>query len=146
MKQRQGGFLIAKIHRTAGRVFARMLRAHGIQINPAHGRVLFVLWEEGPMTIYELAKRSGLVKSTLTSTLDRLEAQGQVVRVRSGEDRRKIMVELTPENRVMRQLYNQVSKEMTRLFYRGFSPPEISVFEANLQRILENLAENESHE
>ena len=37
MKRRQGGFLIAKIHRTAGRVFARMLRERGVQINPAGG-------------------------------------------------------------------------------------------------------------
>ncbi len=143
MKRRQGGFLIAKIHRTAGRVFARMLRERGIQINPAQGRILFVLWEEGPMAIHELAKRSGLVKSTLTSTLDRLEAQGQVVRVRSGEDRRRIMIELTPQNRAMHKLYDQVSKEMAALFYRGFGASEITAFEGSLERILLNLANSE---
>jgi len=47
MKPRQGGFLIAKIHQTAGRVFARMLRERGIQINPGQGRILFVLWKKG---------------------------------------------------------------------------------------------------
>ncbi len=143
MKRRQGGFFIAKIHRTAGRVFARMLRERGIEINPAQGRILFVLWEEGPMTIHELAKRAGLVKSTLTSTLDRLEAQGQVVRVRGDEDRRKIMIELTPKNQAMHKLYEQVSKEMVGLFYRGFTASEIAVFESNLERILSNLARSE---
>jgi len=146
MKRRRGGFLIAKIHQTAGRVFARMLRERGIEINPAQGRILFVLWDEGPMTIHELAKRSGLVKSTLTSTLDRLEAQGQVLRVRSGEDRRKIMIELTPKNRVMHKLYDRVSKEMVVLFYRGFAPSEITTFEASLDRILRNLAESEDRD
>ena len=146
MKPRQGGFLIAKIHQTAGRVFARMLRERGIQINPGQGRILFVLWEEGPMTIHELAKRSGLVKSTLTSTLDRLEAQGQVVRVRSGEDRRKILIELTPKNRAMHKLYGQVSKEMAGLFYRGLAPSEITTFEGALERILQNLAESEERD
>ena len=146
MKQRQGGFLIAKIHRTAGRVFARMLRERGIEINPAQGRILFVLWEEGPMTIHELAKRSGLVKSTLTSTLDRLEAQGHVVRVRSGGARRKIVIELTPKNHTMHQLYDQVSKEMAGLFYRGFAPSEVTTFERSLDRILKNLAESEERD
>jgi MarR family transcriptional regulator, organic hydroperoxide resistance regulator len=146
MKQRQGGFLIAKIHRTAGRVFARMLHERGLQINPAQGRILFVLWDEGPMTIHELAKRSGLVKSTLTSTLDRLEAQGQVLRVRSGEDRRKIMIELTPKNRTMHKLYGQVSKEMAALFYRGFAPSEITALEGSLDRILRNLVESEERD
>ena len=61
----------------------RRCRARGIELNPERGRILFVLREAGPIT------------STLASTLDRLEAQGQLVRVRSGEDRLKTMVELT---------------------------------------------------
>ncbi len=146
MKRREGGFLIAKIHRTAGRVFARMLRERGIQINPAQGRILFVLWEEGPMTIHDLAKRSGLVKSTLTSTLDRLEAHGQAVRVRSREDRRKITIELTPKNYALHKLYDQVSKEMAGLFYRGFASSEIAAFESSLDRILQNLSESEERD
>ncbi len=143
MKQRRGGFLVAKIHRTGGRVFARMLLERGIEINPAQGRILFVLWEMGPMTIHELAKRSGLVKSTLTTTLDRLEVQGQVVRVRGDRDRRKITIELTPKNRAMHKLYDRVSKEMVDLFYRGFAPSEVAAFESNLERILNNLARSE---
>ncbi len=146
MKQRRGGFLVAKIHRTGGRVFARMLLERGLEINPAQGRVLFVLWEEGPMTIHELAKRSGLVKSTLTSTLDRLEAQGQVVRIRDAEDRRKITIALTPKNRALHRLYDQVSQEMTDVFYRGFAPAEIAAFESHLERILSNLTRSEAGE
>jgi DNA-binding MarR family transcriptional regulator len=122
-----------------------MLRERGVEINPAQGRILFVLWEEGPMAINELAKRSGLVKSTLTSTLDRLEAQGQVVRVRSREDRRKITIELTPKNHDMHELYDHVSKEMARLFYRGFAPSQITTFEASLHRILQKAARKRVH-
>ncbi len=138
-RQRQGGFLIAKVHRTAGRIFARMLRERGIEINPAQGRILFVLWQEGAMPIHELARRVALGKSTLTSALDRLEARGQVVRVRSGADRRVILIELTPRNREMRQLYEEVSREMTAVFYAGFAAGEIAEFERRLERILENL-------
>ncbi len=144
MKQRRAGLLIAKIHQTGGRVFARMLRGRGIRIKPAQGRILFVLWEDGPLTIQELARRSGLVKSTLTAALDRLEAQGQVVRVRSAEDRRKIHIELTPANRAMHELYDRVSREMSALYYRGFTPAEIAAFEGCLERILENLMAAES--
>lgn len=143
MKQRRGGLLIAKIHQTGGRVFARMLRERGIRIKPAQGRILFVLWEDGPLTIQELARRSGLVKSTLTAALDRLEAQGQVVRVRSAEDRRKILIELTPANRAMHKLYDRVSREMSELYYRGFTAAEIAAFEECLERILENLVASE---
>jgi DNA-binding MarR family transcriptional regulator len=138
---RKGGFLIAKVHQGAGRIFARMLRERGMEINPAQGRILFVLWQEGPMTIFELAKRVSLGKSTLTNALDRLEASGEAMRVRSDEDRRKIVVRLTPKNRETQKLYEKVSRKMTKLFYRGFADEEIARFEASLERILKNLSE-----
>ncbi len=143
-RQRRGGFLIAQIHRTAGRIFARMLRGRGLEINPEQGRVLFVLWEEGPMSIHDLARRVSLGKSTLTSALDRLEASGQVVRVRSPEDRRRIFIELTPRNQALHGLYEEVSREMTEVFYQGFAGQEIDGFESHLERILENLRRAET--
>jgi MarR family transcriptional regulator, organic hydroperoxide resistance regulator len=142
--KRQGGFLIAKVHQTAGRIFARMLRERRIETNPALGRILFVLWEQGPSSIHELARRVSLGKSTLTSALDRLESQGQVVRVRSPHDRRKILIELTPKNRAIHGLYEEVSKEMTDVFYAGIAAREIAGFERTLQRIMDNLTSFES--
>lgn len=142
--KRHGGFLIAKVHQTAGRIFARMLRERRIETNPAQGRILFVLWEQGPLSIHEIAKRVSLGKSTLTSAIDRLEAQGHVVRVRSPEDRRKILIELTPENEGMHGLYEEVSRKMTDVFYAGMTHREITDFEHTLQRILDNLTSFES--
>jgi MarR family transcriptional regulator, organic hydroperoxide resistance regulator len=144
VKQREGGFLIAKVHQTAARVFARMLRERGLDISPAQGRILFVLWQEGPLSIHEIARRVSLGKSTLTNAIDRLEALGQVVRVRSGQDRRKVLIELTPKNRAMHRLYEDVSLEMTKLFYAGLESGEITQFELCLRRILDNLTQSES--
>jgi DNA-binding MarR family transcriptional regulator len=143
-RHRQGGFLISKIHQTAGRVFARMLRERNLDINPAQGRVLFVLWDQGPMTINKLARQVSLGKSTLTNAIDKLEASGQVVRVRSEKDRRAIRIELTPKNKKLQDLYEDVSKEMTALFYAGFSSQEAGHFEKYLERILKNLKTVES--
>lgn len=140
-EHRQGGLLIAKTHRLGGRLFARMLRQRGLDINPAHGRVLFVLWEEGPLPINELARRVSLGKSTLTNTIDRLEAAGHIVRVRSADDRRKIVIELTRKNKALHALYDDVSAEMTRLFYRGFSKGDAARLDAYLARVLANLEE-----
>ena len=139
--ERQGGFLIAKVHQAGGRIFARILRERGMEINPAQGRILFVLWQEGPLSIHELAKRVSLGKSTLTNALDRLEASGEARRVRSSEDRRKIVIELTPQNKATQKLYEEVSRKMTKLFYRGFSGDEIARFEHDLERILSNVTE-----
>ncbi len=137
--ERQGGFLISKIHRLSGRVFARMLREHEIEINPAQGRILFVLWREDGIPIRELAKRTSLGKSTLTSMLDRLEEAGHVVRERSEADRRVILVKRTDKDRAAQAAYERVSKAMIEVYYRGLADLEIDAFERTLERILANL-------
>ena len=143
--QRQGGFLIAKIHQVAGRIFARLLKEHQIEeINPAQGRIMFVLWRQDGVPINELAKRTALGKSTLTSMLDRLEQAGYLVRVPSSKDRRQILIKRTDKDRALERVYVRASQEMTKLFYADFSPTEIDRFERDLQRILDNLTAFES--
>jgi DNA-binding MarR family transcriptional regulator len=134
---------MAKIHRVAGRVFSRLLRERGIEINSAQGRVLFALWREDRIPITELARRTALGKSALTSMLDRLEAQGYVERVPDAKDRRTTRIARTDKDRAMEAAYRRVSDEMSRIFYAGFSPSEIDAFERYLTRVLENLSKAE---
>ncbi len=138
-RRSEGGFLISKIHQLSGRIFNRLLREHGIEFNSAQGRILFVLWERDGIPIRELSEKTQLSKSTLTSMLDRLEGAGHIAREPSGEDRRIVLVKLTEENRRQRRLYDEVSEEMTGLFYEGFTRGEIKEFEDYLRRILDNL-------
>jgi len=142
--ERQGGFLVSKIHRLSGRIFTRMLKEYEIEINPAQGRILFVLWREDGIPIRELAKRTSLGKSTLTSMLDRLEQTGHIVRERSETDRRVILVRRTAKDRAAQAAYERVSVAMTEVYYRGLSGTEIERFERVLERILANLTAYES--
>jgi DNA-binding MarR family transcriptional regulator len=137
--QHQGGFLIAQIHQLAGRIFAKKLRECRVEINPAQGRIMFVLWRNDGIPISELAKETSLGKSTLTSMLDRLEESGYVTRVRSQEDRREVLIKRTERDESWQEVYVQVSREMSELFYAGFSEGEIDGFEESLRRILDNL-------
>jgi DNA-binding MarR family transcriptional regulator len=138
-KQRQGGFLIARIHQLAGRIFTRKLKEHQVEISPAQGRIMFALWRKDGISISELVRRTSLEKSTMTSMLDRLEEAGYVTRVRSQEDRRKVLIERTDKDRSWQETYVHVSQEMTKLFYDGFSDSEIDTFEQYLRRVLDNL-------
>ena len=135
---RRGGFLIGQIHRLGGRILNKKLLARGIEINPAQGRIMFVLWQEDSIPITELARQTSLGKSTLTSMLDRLEQAGYVQRVPSPHDRRVVLIERTDKDRAFQQQYVQVSQEMAALFYAGFSDAEIETFEGYLERILGN--------
>jgi len=137
---REGGNLVSKVHQISGRVFARILKEHGIdELNPAQGRILYVLWMEDAITQAELAARTKLDKSTLTLMLDRLEEQGQIVRERDPEDSRRRLVRTTERNRALHGAYALASEEMNALFYRGLSESEIDAFEQTLLKILSNL-------
>ncbi|MBN1427581.1 MAG: MarR family transcriptional regulator [Anaerolineae bacterium] len=142
--ERRGGFLISQIHHLSGRIFAQKLQEYQIEINPAQGRIMFVLWENDGLPINELAKKTSLAKSTLTSMLDRLEESGHLMRAPSQEDRRQILVHRTEKDRAWQAAYMEVSRKMGELFYSGFEESEVDVFERSLQRILDNLTEHES--
>lgn len=143
-QKRQGGFLISKIHQLAQRVFTKKLKSYDLyEINSAQGRIIFVLWQNDGISIQELARKTALEKSTLTRMLERLENLGYVLRIPSEEDKRKTIIKLTEKNEKLKDGYEQVSKDMLELFYRGFSEAEIDVFESYLKRIYNNLYEFE---
>ncbi len=133
--------MIGKIKQIQGRVFEKLLSQYGIdQFNGAQGRILFVLWARDSIPICELADKTGLAKTSLTSMLDRLEAAGLIERVFDMKDRRKINVRLTNRTRNMKAKYDEVSAQMNDIFYQGFTDEEIAQFENNLSRVLANLS------
>ena len=143
--QRQGGFLMAKIRQVGGRIFERMLKDRDIEINSAQGRIMFALWQADSISINELAKKTQLKKSTLTSMLDRLETMGYVKRQRCRKDRRKILIKRTKKDKTLESKYVELSQEITKLFYKGFSKSQIDRFENDLVRILDNLTDFEAN-
>ena len=143
-EQRQAGFLMAKIRQVSGRIFERMLNKYGIEINSAEGRIMFVLWQQDNISINELAKKTQLKKSTLTSMLDRLEGMGYIKRERSKKDRRIILIRRTNKDKNLEKKYVELSQEHTTFFYKGFSGSQIDRFEKDLELILKNLTEYES--
>src|SRR5213596_3844145 len=69
-------------------------------------RCLDILDQEGPMTAGRLAERARISPGAMTTLLDRLERKGLARRTRDTEDRRRVLVEVTPElRRLARELY-----------------------------------------
>lgn len=144
MRETEGGFLITKIKQVQGRIFDLLLQKAGIQeFNGAQGRILYVLWQEDGLPIIELSKRTGLAKTTLTSMLDRMDEKGFLERIVDNKDRRMIRVFLTSKAKVLNDQYNEVSSEMSQIFYKNFSDEEIITFEKALDKILYNLEQRE---
>ncbi len=137
--QREGGFLITKIHQIANRIFNQMLKEYGIkELNPGQGRILFALWQSDNISIRELSQKTQLTKSTLTTMLDRLENAGFLKR-KKAKDRRIINVKLSEKSKNLQKKYVEVSKKMTEVFYGTLTEEEIDDFEDYLRIILGNL-------
>ena len=136
---------MAKIKQVGGRISERILKQYGVEINNAQGRIMFALWQNDNISINELANKTQLKKSTLTSMLDRLEKMGYIRRQRSKTDRRKILIKRTKKDLTMEKKYVEVSEEMTMLFYKGFSASQVNRFEKDLEHILNNLIEFEKN-
>ena len=143
-EETQGGFLISQIKQISGRIFTKLLVSAGVEaFNGAQGRILYVLWQRDGVPIAELSRKTGLVKTTLTSMLDRMESANLITRVFDKADRRQIRIALTETTRTLSAEYDKVSREMSEIYYAGFSDDEIIEFENTLRRILKNLNEKE---
>ena len=139
-RETQGGFLISQIKQVSGRIFEKLLANAGIEaFNGAQGRILYVLWKSDGIPIVELARKTGLAKTTLTSMLDRLECANLILRTFDKSDRRQIRISLTKKAHELKDEYERVSHEMNEIYYAGFTKEEIIEFEKTLQRILINL-------
>src|SRR6185436_17625036 len=71
-------------------------------------RCLDILDQEGPMTAGELAQKARLSPGATTTIVDRLEEKGLARRTRDTKDRRRVLLEVTPElRRRGEQLYGR---------------------------------------
>ncbi len=138
------GFLISQIKQVQGRIFQRLLQASGVaEFNGPQGHILYVLWQTEGIPIVELARKTGLAKTTLTAMLARMEQAGLIRRTAAPGDRRQSLIQLTPRARGLQQRYEQVSQQMNELYFAGFSPQEIRALEQALDRVVRNLEQAE---
>ena len=143
-KLREGGFLIAKIKQISGRIFNWKLKEHGINdINSAQGRIIFTLWRQDNMPIKALSWHTALGITTLTSMLIRLEKAGYIIRTTDPNDNRKTLIALSEKVKSILESYENISKEMTTLFYKDLTETQIDDFENTLRHILLNLVKYE---
>src|SRR5215218_8350505 len=86
---------LARDHQAANDAFDEVAYQK-LGINRTDGRCLDIVENQGRMTAGRLAELSGLTTAAVTAVLDRLEKAGYARRVRDQEDRRQVIVELTP--------------------------------------------------
>ena len=86
----------------------------------------------------KLCKGVSYDPGAMTRMLDRLEAKGLIRRVRCGDDRRKVILELTAEGKAVYPKLVSTYVGVLNRFLQGFSKTEVRQLETLLSRILAN--------
>ena len=144
IKKTRGGTLLSQVHQFCGRVWNKILRDNNMaDLEGARGRIIFALWGRDGVPIKTLCEKTSLDKSTLTGIIDRLERDGYITKKPSETDKRSTLISLTGKEQEFAQKVQKVSKQMNRIFYKGFTDEEILEFDSMLERILANCKEAE---
>ncbi|MCE7008888.1 MarR family transcriptional regulator [Kibdelosporangium philippinense] len=89
----------------------------------------------GPLLVGQIATHAGVSGPSATRMLKQLEQDGVVVRRRSPEDERKVVVDLTEHGRELVEEQHRALRESQRLDYESLSPREREVFVDVLRRM-----------
>jgi DNA-binding MarR family transcriptional regulator len=81
----------------------------------AHFRVLWIL-EHGPQSLSELAEKQFVSLPTMSNSVSILEERGWIQRTRSIEDRRKVVIEISPAGlAVLEEVRNEMEAKVTTI-------------------------------
>jgi MarR family transcriptional regulator, organic hydroperoxide resistance regulator len=127
-------YLLARASHAASAEFHALLAGRGVPV-PVW-RVLASLSGAGAMTVGELARTVLSKQPTLTKVVDRLQASGLVARSGTANDRRQVLVSLTPAGaRLVADLLDAAKAHEAALL-RQLPPGEVASLKAALRRLI----------
>jgi DNA-binding MarR family transcriptional regulator len=142
-----------RLSATLGFLLAQVCKAHHFRVRTLldeiglyRGQqfVLCALWKEEGITHSELAERLHVHPATVTNAIKRMERAGFVERRPDLEDQRVSRVYLTDAGHKIRDAVEQIWAELEDLTLEGFSSEERDALRGLLERIHENLTEEET--
>lgn len=113
----------------------RILEPHGLGL--AQWAVLVSIWQRGPMGIKDLALMTGNEPPAVSRLIDRMIAAGLVDRQTNGNDRRAVVIVMTPKGEALRHLQT-VYEEVNEVLLAGLAEDK----RAELMMLLNKLHAN----
>lgn len=132
------GATLRHVHRLYMRLLQERLARRGLTV--AAYLHLRILWEDDGLPQNEISHRLGIKKASSTKTLDALEREGLIHRVRDGNDRRKVLVHLSPQAHAMRDTILPYALKVASAAAQGASDAELSSFFRTADRMIANLS------
>lgn len=104
--------------------------------------VLMILWENDNMPVNEIARKLILNTNTVTPLLKRMEQLAIINRVRSKEDERKVIVQLTDKGRELQEQASLIpGKLVERLSGSDLRNDDLIILKRNLISLIRFLSE-----
>ncbi len=104
----------------------------------SHGNILFQLNKTPQIKMGELSAKINRDKSTTTVLVRKLIALGLVQEEVDPKDKRNKFISLTKKGKEYNQMTDELSNELQKTFYKGFTSEEKEQFCAFLNRIEQN--------
>ncbi len=104
-------------------------------------RVLERVAEKGEIQTLDLAKAADLAPATLIGVLDDLEARGHLRRTRSTEDKRVVLVSLTPGGAALVALRAAEERRFRSKLDAGLEEAERRELERLLEKMLDGIGD-----
>ena len=103
--------------------------------------VLMILWEEDSLPVNDIAKKLILNTNTITPLLKRMEKDGIIRRKRSGEDERKVIVQLTGKGKGLQEEAAQIPEQLAgRLIEGDLKPDDLIRLKETLDSLIRSLS------
>ena len=120
---------------------ARMER---FDMTPAQTHVLLYLHENGATTQTTLAEQMRVKAPTANGILDRMVDKGLVERSISGSDARRRIITITEKGLALQEQSHREFQKVEAVIRRGLTAEEEKTFCALLERITQNLEEDQT--
>lgn len=125
------------------RALQMRLTRHGVSFG--HWAFLRILWESDGLTQRAISVEAGLMEPTTSAALATMEKLGYIRRERRPDNRKNVLVFLTPKGRALRRKLVPLAEEVNEIAVRGASAADVAAARRTLLVMIENLARDERH-
>jgi DNA-binding MarR family transcriptional regulator len=131
------GVLFAALRRRLRQVVQAEARGH--RLTPQQFWLLVEIEGAGPLSLGALADRLRMDAPTASRVVSTLTRRRLVRLAEDPADRRRLVIEATPEGADLAGRLRPVARELREALISGFTAPELAALRASLRRMVANL-------
>jgi DNA-binding MarR family transcriptional regulator len=130
---------ISTVREKANRYISQQLRKMGVEdVATPYGGIFASLFRNDQLTMGEIARSIRRDKSTVTVLVRKLVDLGYVETSSSSSDARATFVRLSEKGRALEPVFSEISKNLRKTVYRGFTEEEKEMLATLLERVRDN--------